>query len=33
MYIEEKLADLKKEKDMTEVVHKGRLSFALSEKD
>lgn len=33
MYIEEKLADLNREKDMTEVVHKGRLSFGLSEKD
>ena len=33
VYIEERLADLNKEKDMTEVVHKGRLSFGLSEND
>ncbi|MGZ3852926.1 MAG: hypothetical protein ACXVBJ_02675 [Flavisolibacter sp.] len=32
-YIEEKLSDLKREKDLTEVVHKGRLSFGLNERE
>jgi hypothetical protein len=32
-YIEEKLAALKKEKDMNEVVNEGKLSFGLHSKD
>jgi TM2 domain-containing membrane protein YozV len=32
-YIQEKLAALKKEKDMNEVVTEGRLSFGLDQKD